>query len=1141
MEFYAVLDQVIDLLRSRGRMSYRALQRQFHLDEAFLDDLKEELLYAHPVIDDHGRGLVWTGAAATHSAATFTPPAQCEATQQDQPTQSEPPPPESPTPDAERRQLTVMFSDLVDSTKLSGQLDPEDYRDVVRAYQATCAEVIHRYDGHIAQHLGDALLVYFGYPQAHEDDAQRAIHVGLGMLDAMQALNTRLEQEKGIRLALRVGIHTGLTVIGDIGEGWKPEHLALGATPNIAARIQGLAAPDAVAISAATCRLVQGYFACEDLGFHTLKGVPEPQQVYRVLGESEARSRLDIAATRGLTPLVGRESEVTLLLERWAQVKDGHGHVVLLGGEAGIGKSRLVQVLKDHVVQEPHFRWECRCSPYFHNSALYPVIDLFQRAFQFQPDDVPANKLQKMEETVHPYVPLPDVMPLFASLLSVPFDDRYAPLTLTPERQKQQTLEAVLMLLLAMAARQPALFILEDLHWADPSTLELLALLLDQVPTAQLLTLLTSRPAFQPTWSHRSYLTEVTLNRLSRSQIAQMVEHITGGKRLPAEIMQQLVEKTDGVPLFVEEMTKALLESGHLQDVDGQYERTGPFASLGILTTLHDSLMARLDRLVSAKGIAQLGAVIGRQFSYALLQAVSQLDDATLHRELARLVQAELVYQRGLPPQGTYLFKHALVRDVAYASLLKSTRQQYHQRIAQVLAARFPEIAETQPELLAHHYTESDCHQKAAMYWRRAGERASAGSAYVEAVVHFQKGLDVLQPLPETAEWAELELPLQLGLGASLIVSQGWTAPAVEHAYARAYALCQQLGEPPALIRVLQELRRLYALRGDRGATQKARELGEQLLALAQRQNDSVLLQEAHWALGQTFYYLGELNATRRHLEQSSAFYTPKPLTSQTSRDQAGTQIACLFYTDLVLWMLGYPDQALRASHDALALAHELSHPFTLAFAFSEMAMIHQLRREVQEMRQQTEAMMALANEQGFAVYTHYGTIYRAWTLTMEDEQQEAITQIQQAMVTLRAGIDDWALYYAQLAEAYGVVGQTEEGLRSVAEALELTEKTGFRVYEPELHRVQGELLLQQAGSDASQAEACFRKAIAIARSQQAKSWELRAATSLARLWQSQGKCQEGRELLVPVYEWFTEGFGTKDLQDAKALLDELA
>jgi predicted ATPase len=649
-------------------------------------------------------------------------------------------------------------------------------------------------------------------------------------------------------------------------------------------------------------------------------------------------------------------------------------------------------------------------------------------------------------------------------------------------------------------------------------------------------------PNSPPPWGDERYVTTYTLHPLSRRQTVDLVEHVTAGKALPAAVLNQIVDKTDGIPLFVEELTKHVVESKWLLDAGECYQLTSPLPPLAIPETLQDSLMARLDRLASVKAVAQLGAATGREFSYALLRAVSPLSDTALQEALGQLLDAGLISQRGSGSDSIYSFKHALIQDAAYASMLRRTRQQVHQQIAQVLATQFPETVETQPELVAHHYTEADCHQEAVVYWQRAGERASATSAYVEAVAHFQKGLDILQPLPATTEQAERELALQLGLGASLIVSQGWTAPVVEHAYVRAYELCQQLGEPPALIRVLQGLRRLYALRGDRGATHKARELGEQLLALAQRQNDPVLLQEAHWALGQTLFYLGELHATRSHLEHSSAAYTPQPLTSQTSRDQAGTQIACLFYTDLVLWMLGYPDQALRASYDGLALAQELSHPFTLAFAFEEVAMLHQCRREVQATRQQTEAMMALANEQGFPVFAPVETILRAWTLTMEGEWHEAIAQIQQAMAALRAGIDnsDWALHYAQLAEAYGAVGQPEEGLRSVAEALALIEQTGFRVYEPELHRVQGELLLQQAGSDVSQVEACFHQALDVARRQQAKSWELRAATSLARLWQAQGKRQDAYDLLAPVYGWFTEGFDTADLQEAMALLEEL-
>jgi class 3 adenylate cyclase len=491
MTFDEILEQVITLLKRQGRVSYGALKRRFDLDDAYLEDLKGEILFAYPVFDENNQGLVWTDEVGEKPESSSQPAQTSEPsiTQESQPTQAEPPT-DPHTPEAERRQLTVMFSDLVDSTKLSGQLDPEVYREILRAYQATCSEVIQRFDGYIAQHLGDALLVYFGFPQAHEDEGQRAILAGLGMLQAMKLLNTRLEQEKGIRLAIRVGIHTGLTVVGDIGEGSKHELLALGEAPNIASRIQGLAEPDTIAISEATYRLVQGYFDCDDLGSHTLKGVAEPHQVYRVLQESGAQSRLEIAATRGLTPLVGRESEVILLLDRWNQVKDGQGQVVLLSGEGGIGKSRLVQVLKEHVAEEAHTRWECRSSPYYQNTALYPITDLFQRTLQWQQDETPDEKLMKLEQMLSQYrLPVEESVPLFSTVLSIPTpEDRYPALNWTPQRQRQKTLESIVAILLKLAEREPVLFILEDLHWTDPTSLELLDLLIEQTPTASIFT-----------------------------------------------------------------------------------------------------------------------------------------------------------------------------------------------------------------------------------------------------------------------------------------------------------------------------------------------------------------------------------------------------------------------------------------------------------------------------------------------------------------------------------------------------------------------------------------------------------------------------------------------------------------------------
>ena len=700
---------------------------------------------------------------------------------------------ERQTPEAERRQLTVMFCDLVGSTVLSAQLDPEALRDVVRAYQEVCAKVIVRFEGHIAQYLGDGLLVYFGYPRAHEDDAQRAVRSGLGIVEGLDHLNARLKQEKNISLSVRVGIHTGLVVVGEMGGGERREQLALGETPNIAARLQALAEPNTLVISIATYRLIEGFFDCQQKGAHVLKGISQPIEIYQVKNESTARSRLDMMATTALTPLVGREQEVTILLERWAQVKDGSGHVVLLNGEAGIGKSRLVQVLKEHVAQEPG-AWltECRCSPYHQSSALYPVIDMFERAaLAFERDESADEKLSKLEGFLVQYgFSLDEATPLFASLLSVPLDERYAPLNLTPERQKQKTLDALLTVLLERAAQQPVLFVVEDLHWADPSTLELLNLIIDQGPTARILVVLSFRPNFNPPWTNRSHLTQITLSHLTPQQGEALVKKITGETALPDEVLDQVVSRTDGVPLFVEELTRMVLESDLLKKRGSHYELKGPLPPQAIPTTLQDSLMARLDRLNTAREVAQLGATIGREFSYELLFAVSILDEETLQRELGRLVEIELLYQRGIPPQATYFFKHALIQDTAYQSLLLSTRQRYHQLIAQALAERFPETAETQPELLAHHYTEAGLGEEAIAYWQRASARAIERSANIEAVSHLTKGLELVRTLPQTSERDQQELDLQIALGPVLMAVKGYADPEVEQTYTRARELC---------------------------------------------------------------------------------------------------------------------------------------------------------------------------------------------------------------------------------------------------------------------------------------------------------------------------------------------------------------
>ena len=813
-QFHTVLLAVMALLQREQRVTYRTLRYAFGVDEACLHAVRDELRFRQLAREEDGQGLVWTGADPPQAVSAPCPAPATAMALSAAPPRLPLPLPEVPRPlpeptpaldgvsslpaddevshppdavpvstpalahsppDAERRQLTVMFCDLVGSTQLSGQLDPEDLRAVVRAYQEAAAEVIQHYEGHIAQYLGDGLLVYFGYPTAHEDDARRAVHTGLGIVQAITTLNTRLAAQYGVQLAVRLGIHTGPVVVGVMGGGGRHEHLALGETPNIAARLQGLAPANAVVISAVTARLVQGTFALEDLGTHTLHGVAEPMTISRVRGLLATPSRDEEFVTAGVPLLVGREEESGLLRRRWEQSKAGLGQVVFVSGEAGIGKSALVEGLRAQVRAEGLPRIAYRCSPYHTTSALYPVITHLEHLLQFAPDDPPATKLAKLEAGLRPYgLPLAEVVPLLAGLLSVPLPaERYAPLTLTPQQQKQQTLDALVAWLVAEAERQPVLVAWEDLHWADPTTLEVLGLVIEQAPTVPMLHVLTSRPEFSPPWPQRSHITPLVLNRLERPQVEALITQRAGGKTLPAEVVQHIVAKTDGVPLYVEELTKMLLASALLREEADQYVLTGPLRTVAIPDTLQDALMARLDQLNTAKEVAQLGAVLGREFPYDLLQAIAPQDEDTLQAGLAQLVEAELLYQRGRPPRARYIFKHALIQDAAYASLLKSTRQQVHQQIAQVFETQFPTLVETQPELVAQHYTAAGCPEQAVRYWQRAGQQASDRSAHLEAISHCTTGIELLKTLPETPEHTQQALTLYIALGAALLMTKG--------------------------------------------------------------------------------------------------------------------------------------------------------------------------------------------------------------------------------------------------------------------------------------------------------------------------------------------------------------------------------
>jgi class 3 adenylate cyclase/predicted ATPase len=1177
--FQAALLAVTMMLQREKRVTYRTLQHIFSIDDMLMAEIRKELAFRQLAIEEDGEGLVWTGemppsvqpgeiapnqqnmdATATTSPVSPAPQSHVLVTDTSVNGASSPvdapvkplsdeqhtaPQPVRSAPEAERRQLTVMFCDLADSTKLSQQLDPEDLREVIRAYQHTSAEAIARFDGYIAQHLGDGLLIYFGWPRAHEDDAQRALHAGLGIVEAITTtLNPRLKREHGVQLTIRLGAHTGPVVVGEMGGGDRLENLATGETVNIAARLEGVAQPNTVVVSSVTERLVRGAFALEDLGPQALKGVSEPMQVFRVLRPIEARREEGESMPDGGVFLVGRDEEIGLLLRRWEQSKEGLGQVVLISGEAGIGKSSLTATMRTRVAQEGYTRITFRCSPYHTNSALYPVITHLEQMLGFARDESSGTKLDKLEQVLRTTsLTLDEALPLIAMLLSVPLEGRYSTPTLSPQQQRQQTLDTLVAWLTEESEKQPVLVVWEDLHWADPSTLEMLGLVLQQSPTVPLLNALTFRPEFNPPWPTRSHITPLTLNRLERPQVEALITHLAGGKTLPVDVVEHIVAKTDGVPLYVEELTKMLLASDLLQEKTDQYVLTGPLATVAIPDTLQDSLMARLDQLKTAKEVAQLGAVLGREFTYEALQLIASQDEDTLRTGLAQLVNAELLYQRGRLPRARYIFKHALIQDAAYASLLRSTRQQVHRQIAQVLERSFPEVVETQPELLAHHYTEAGQHEAAIRYWQQAGQHALLGSALAEAIVHLTQGLTLLTALPETPARLQQELDLRVALGPALIDAKGHGIPEVERTYARAQELCKQLGNTPQLFPVLRGLM-LYHM--TRGPLQTASQLGEQLLRLAQAQSDPALLMLAHGMLGQVLFYRGEPAASQTHLTQALAIYTPQAHRALAVRYGVDLGVASGIWLAWALWQLGYPDQALQHSQTACTLAHEASHPYSLGAALLWSAYVHQHRREARAAQEQAVAVTTLATEQGFASLVAWGTVFHGWALAAQGQHVAGVAEIRQGLAAdpVTGGAKQFQPYFlGLLAEAYREGGHPEEGLNALAEALAVMDTTQARYYGAELYRLQGTLLLNTACSVRHAIltpEDCFQKALCIARDQHAKSLELRAATSLARLWQSQGKRQEAYDLLAPVHSWFTEGFDTADLKDAKAILETL-
>jgi class 3 adenylate cyclase/predicted ATPase len=1037
---------------------------------------------------------------------------------------------------AERRQLSIMFCDLVGSTALSGQLDPEELNDLIRQYQSVCAQVIELHEGRIAQFLGDGLLIYFGYPLSHEDDAQRAVRAGLEIVKAVSSAS----EPPRVPLQVRIGIHTGLVIVGRLGGETNPDPMAIsGETPNIAFRLQSVAEPGQLIISAATHRLIEGFFTCRSLGTPALKGVAVSMETFEVVEPTEIYTRFEKVVAAGLTPFVSRENEVGQLLERWQLARNGSGQVVMVTGEAGIGKSRLVQVLKMRTRDEPLWEFNCRCAAYYQNSALYPAAELLQRMLGFSRSDDVETRLAKLEEALTRFgFSLPETVPLLAALLALPAHDRYPALPMTPQRQKQKTFETVVEWLVRIAEQSPARLIVEDVHWVDPSTLELLQLVIERARTSRLLLILLFRPEFVPSWPLPLDVTNITLGRLSPASTRLMIQLIARGKELPSQVVTEIMAKTEGVPLFVEELTQMVLESGLVREHDGRFQLTNALPSLAIPSTLYDSLMARLDRLGTAKEVAQLAATIGKEFSYELLRAISPLEETRLSGALNRLVDAELLDQKLEQNRLRYSFRHALIRDAAYDSLLRSQRRQYHRKVAEALLERFSEAVEARPELVANHFTQAALIEKAIPYWLKAGQGALERSANQEAIRHLTKGLELLNALSETPQHSLQELMLRIALGTALMVAKGFASLEAQSVWVRARELCKHMADGPLVFQVYWALWVSHAARGEH---HRAREAGEQCLRLAQTARESSLLLAAHHALGVSLLLLGKFAEGLDHLEQGAEIYDPPQHAALAYVYGQDSGVACVCHAAWALWFLGYPDRARRRIVEGLGLAHQTSHPISKAAAANIACWVYQLLRDHDAAREQAEAAVELSTEREFEFWRAMGMMGLGWATVQQGSLDEGIPQILTSLQAVRSTDGKVLMPYflGLLAQAYAGAERKEEALRALAESEAALDASGETWWQAELYRLKGEVTLQAPCHDEQGAENFFGRALDISRHQAALSLELRASMSLSRLLQKRGQGADARRLLASILARFTEGFDTPDLQEAKGLMEK--
>jgi len=1117
--------EIAEWLKTLGMSQYAQRFAENDLDESVLRDLTDQDLKDVGVSLGHRRKLLRAISQLAGTASdTSQPTSTTMSALQDA---------------AERRQLTVMFCDLVGSTALSARLDPEDLRGIIGAYHRCCAELVESNGGFVARYMGDGILAYFGYPRAHEHDAERAVRAGLAVVEAVPKLATAA----GSPLEVRVGIATGLVVVGDLSGSGES---IVGETPNLGARLQAIAEPNTVAIADSTRRLLGNLFELEDLGLWDLKGITGPAQAWSALRPSSMASRFEALHTTGLTALVGREEETELLLRRWSRAKTGEGQVVLLSGEAGIGKSRLTAALLERLATEPHTRLRYFCSPQHTDSALYPIIGQMERAAQLARDDNPQARLDKLDALLAQSSTSTQDAALFAEMLALPNDGRHPALELTPQQRRQRTLDALVSQMEALTRQNPVLIIFEDVHWTDPTSLELFGRAVDRIATLPVLLVVTFRPEFDPPWIGRPHVAALTINRLARREVGAMIDHLVGNKLLPASIRRDIVERTDGIPLFVEEMTKAVMEA----DGEGEARRTAaavPSPALAVPASLHASLMARLDRLGPAKEVAQIGAAIGREFSHALLAAVVRKPEAELGSALDRLVASGLLFRQGVPPHATYLFKHALVQDAAYGTLLREPRRALHARIAEALESQFVETAESRPELLARHFTDGGLIEKAAGWWGKAGQRSLARSALVEAMAQITRALDQIAALPSTPTLRREQIKLQVALITPLIHLKGYAAPETKAAAEHARLLIEQaeaLGQPPEdpllLFSVLFSFwtASYVAFNGD-----VARELATQFLALAEKQGTKAPMLIGHRLMGNSLSLTGDIAESRAHYDQAISLYDPAEHRMLAMRFAIDPGPANLGFRSQVLWVLGYPAASLTDAEHALKDAREIGQAATLMYVLFVTSLSHIRCGNYAIANTLADKLVALADEKGASLWKAWGIMCQGCVLALTSQASDAVQLLSSALTSLRSmgATVLMPLWLTYLARSYAELGKFDDAWRCIGEAITAVSITKERLWEADIHRTAGDIALMSPKSDSANAEQYFDRALSVARAQQAKSLELRAAMSMARLWRDQGKREQARDLLAPVYGWFTEGFDTLDLKEAKALLVELA